>query len=98
MALVGSDTDIVLFGHAPSPKQVWKTAIDDPVEGAGGPVEYKHIDSLFIPFRYSYRSYKNAPVQERALNVDAFVKALEGVGKFPITETEKGIVIHGYKR
>lgn len=31
-----TDTDNILFGHAPS-------AIDDPVKGVGGPVEYKHI-------------------------------------------------------
>lgn len=92
-----TDTDNVLFGHAPSPQQVWETAIDDPVEGAGGPVEYKHIESVFIPFMYSYRPYKNATVQERTLNVGAFIEALENAGKYPVTETEKGIVIHGYK-
>lgn len=92
-----TDTANVLFDHAPSPQQVWETAIDDPVEGAGGPVEYKHIESVFIQFRYSYRLYERAPAQERALNVAAFLKALERVGAFPITETEKGIVIHGYK-
>jgi len=92
-----TDTGNVLFGHAPSSQQVWQTAIDDPVEGAGGPVEYKHIESVFIPFKYSYRPYENAPVKERTLNVGAFVKALESAGVFPITETENGIVIHGYK-
>ena len=92
-----TDTANVLFGHAPSPQQVWETAIDDPVEGAGGPVEYKHIESVFIPFKSSCRPYKNAPTQERTLKVGVFVEALESVGKFPLTETEKGIVIHGYK-
>lgn len=92
-----TDTGNVLFGHAPSLQQVGESAIDDPVEGAGGPVEYKHIESVLIPFKYSYRPYKNAPAQERTLNLGAFIEALEKAGKFPVTETEKGIVIHGYK-
>jgi hypothetical protein len=92
-----TDTNNVLFGHAPSEQQVWDTAIDDPVEGAGGPLEYKHIESVLIPYSYSYQAYKNAPLTTRALNIKAFVAALENVGIFPITETKKGIVIHGYK-
>lgn len=92
-----TDTENILYGHAPSLQQVWESAIDDPVEGAGGPVEYKHIESILIPYAYSYRAYENAPLQKRSLNIDAFLAALEKVGSFPITETESGIVFHGYK-
>ncbi len=92
-----TDTGNVLFGYAPSPQQVWETAIDDLVDGAGGPVEYKHIESIFIPFKCSCRPYKNAPVEERTLDVGAFIKALDSVGVFPLTQTEKGVVIHGYR-
>lgn len=92
-----TDTDNVFYGHAPSNQQVWETAIDDPVEGAGGPVEYKHIESILIPYVYSYRAYKNAPLTERPLNIQIFLAALENIGSFPITKTEKGIIIHGYK-
>ena len=92
-----TDTEKVLYGHAPSLQQVWESAIDDPVEGAGGPVEYKHIEYIIIPHTYSYRAYKNAPLHERALDIGVFVKALEKVGSFPITETKNGLVVHGYK-
>ncbi|WP_033298911.1 hypothetical protein [Psychromonas ossibalaenae] len=92
-----TDTDNIFYGHAPSVQQVWESAIDDPVQGAGGPVEYKYIESILIPNVYLYRAYKNAPLTERPLNVKAFIDALEQVGSFPITEMEKGIVIHGYK-
>ena len=92
-----TDTDNVFYGHAPSVQQLWETAIDDPVEGAGGPVEYKHIEFILIPNVYSYRAYKNAPLTERPLNVQAFLEALEKVGSFPIAQDENGVVIHGYK-
>ncbi|WP_415884569.1 hypothetical protein [Neptuniibacter sp. QD34_54] len=92
-----TDTDNVFYGHAPSVQQLWETAIDDPVEGAGGPVEYKHIEFILIPNVYSYRAYKNAPLTERPLNVKAFLEALEKVGSFPIAQDENGVVIHGYK-
>lgn len=92
-----TDTDNALFGHAPSLQQIWETAIDDPVEGAGGPVEYKHIKSLLIPNVYSYRVFKNAPLAERPLDLHTFLAALEKVGKFPTTKTDSGIVVHGYK-
>ena len=92
-----TDTDNVFYGHAPSAHQVWETAIDDPVEGAGGPVEYKHIESIFIPNVYSYRAYKNAPLTDRPLNIQVFLTELENVGSFPITKTDNGIVVHGYK-
>ncbi|WP_444888656.1 hypothetical protein [Microbulbifer sp. JMSA008] len=92
-----TDTENILYGHAPSLQQVWESAIDDPVEGAGGPVEYKHIESILIPYAYSYRAYDNAPLQERPLNIEAFLAALDRIGSFRITETEGGIVVHGYK-
>lgn len=92
-----TDTENILYGHAPSLQQVWESAIDDPVEGAGGPVKYKHIESILIPYAYSYRAYDKAPLQERALNIKAFLAALDKVGSFPITETKGGIVVHGYK-
>ncbi|WP_345013532.1 hypothetical protein [Pseudaeromonas paramecii] len=93
-----TDTDNAFYGHAPSYEQVWETAIDDPVKGAGGPVEYKHIESILIPYVYSYRAYQNAPLSERPLNIDVFLAALEKVGCFPITKTNKGIIFHGYKK
>lgn len=92
-----TDTDNVFFGHAPSVLQVWKTAIDDSVEGVAGPVEYKHIKSIMIPNVYSYRAYKNAPLTERPLDIQTFLVELEKVGSFPITITEIGVIIHGYK-
>lgn len=92
-----TDTENVLYGHAPSKQQIWETAIDDPVEGAGGPVEFKHIEYILIPYVYLYRPYENAPLKERPLNVGAFVEALEKVGSFPLTKNDKGILIHGYK-
>ncbi|WKE64243.1 hypothetical protein PVT67_11130 [Gallaecimonas kandeliae] len=60
-----TDTQNVFYGHAPCEQQVWETAIDDPVEGIGGPVEYKHIEYIFIPRVFSYRSYNNAPLKNR---------------------------------
>lgn len=92
-----TDTDNVLFGHAPNLQQVWDSAIDDPVDGAGGPVEYKHIEYILIPYVYSYRPYKNSPVNTRDLDVQGFIKALEKVGSFPLENTDKGIVVRGYK-
>ncbi len=92
-----TDTDNVQFGHAPFKQQIWDTAIDDPVNGVSGPVEYKHIESIMVPYVYKYRAYKNGPIKERPLNVEAFINALNAVGSFPITETEDGIVIRGYQ-
>jgi len=92
-----TDTDNILYGHAPSKQQVWDSAIDDPVKGVGGPVEYKHIESILIPRVYTYRKYQGAPLSERPLDLENFLTALSKVGEFPITETEEGIVIHGYK-
>ena len=89
-----TDTDNVFYGHAPSVQQIWESAIDDPVEGVGGSVEYKHIEYILIPNVYSYRAYKNAPLTERLLNIQVFLAALEKVGSFPITKTEKGVLVH----
>ncbi len=93
-----TDTEKVLYGPSPSVQQVWESAIDDPVEGAGGPLEYKHIEYIIIPHIYLYRVYENGPLQERVLDIDRFVQALKSVGSFPITESEKGLVVHGYKK
>ena len=92
-----TDTENILYGHAPSLHQVWESVIDDPVEGAVGPVEYKHIESILIPYAYSYRAYDNALIHERPLNIPAFLTALSKVGSFPISETEGGILVYGYK-
>ena len=92
-----TDTDKVFYGHAPSAQQIWETAIDDPVEGLGGPVEYRHIESILIPKVYTYRAYEGAPRSEKPLDTRAFLQALANLGEFPVTETEKGLVIHGYK-
>lgn len=92
-----TDTDKVWSGKAPLPQQVWRTGVKDPLHGACGLIHYKHIESIFIPFKYSYRPYEKAAFHERPLDVDSFVRALNSVGKFPITETEGGIIIHGYK-
>ena len=92
-----TDTDNVLYGHAPSASQVWENAIDDPVDGAGGPCEYKHIESIHIPNVYQYRMYENAPFSKRALELDKFLEALSQVGSFPITRTKDGVTIHGDK-
>jgi len=92
-----TDTSNIHFGYAPSESQIWETAIDDPVTGARGPIEYKHIESILIPYSYSYQEYENAPRKTRRLNIKVFLEALEKVGRFPITETQQGIVIHGYK-
>ncbi len=92
-----TDTDNVLYGHAPLAQQIWKTAIGSPVEGVGGAVEYKHIESIVIPYVYNYRMYQNGPITQRPLNINAFLHALERVGKFPITKTENGVIVHGYK-
>ena len=93
-----TDTDNVLIGHAPSKQQVWDAAIDVPLEGAGGPVEYKHIESILIPHVYAYRAYKSAAAAERSLDLDPFLEALAKVGQFPVTETEQGVVVRGYER
>lgn len=92
-----TDTDKVFYGSAPRPAQVWESAIDDPVEGASGPVEYKHIESIFIPRIYAYRRYENAPLTKRDLAIQPFLETLAIVGSFPIIETEEGLVIQGYK-
>ena len=93
-----TDTEKVLYGNAPLASQIWAEAIDDPVEGIGGPVEYKHIESILIPYVYSYRTYENSPITSREQDLVRFVEALDKVGRFPIMDTEKGIVIHGYKK
>ena len=92
-----TDTDNVLYGFAPSKNQVWESAIDDPVEGAGGPVEFKHIESILIPKVYSYRAYNSAPLTERVLNLAPFINALSKVGEFPIFETSNGLVVRAYE-
>ena len=92
-----TDTDNIFFGDAPFTQEIWATAIDNAVKGASGPIEYRHIESILIPYSYSYQEYENAPLKTRKLNLNKFVEALNEVGNFPITETEKGIVIHGYK-
>ncbi|EGQ7900756.1 hypothetical protein K2B98_004666 [Vibrio parahaemolyticus] len=92
-----TDTEKVFFGNAPSNQQVWDSAIDDPVKGCGGPVEYKHIERIFIPRTYSYHTYKNAPTSYRELNLDKFLMALCNVGEFPVVIGEKGIEILGYE-
>ncbi|HCG8482064.1 hypothetical protein [Vibrio parahaemolyticus] len=92
-----TDTEKVFFGNAPSNQQVWDSAIDDPVKGCGGPVEYKHIERIFIPRTYSYQPYENAPTTYRDLNLERFLVELCKVGEFPIVRTEKGIDILGYE-
>ena len=93
-----TDTEKVFYGHAPIKSQVWKDAIDDPVEGLGGPCEYKHIESIHIPNTYHYQRYENSPRSTRMLDLDVFLNALSKVGSFPITRTNDGVTIHGYKR
>ena len=85
------------YGNAPSIDQVWDDAIDDPVYGIGGPMDYKYIESIFIPFSYSYRQYDKGPLVKREQPVKEFTAALQKVGQFSLTETEDGIWVHGYK-
>ena len=92
-----TDTKNVFFGSAPTMTQVWATAIDDPVSGAGGPVEYKHIEYLLIPYTYEYRQYEKGPLIRETQNLESFIQALKNIGEFPLSETEKGIVVRGYK-
>jgi hypothetical protein len=92
-----TDSANIFYGNAPSPKQVWDKAIDDPVSGFGGPVEYKHIESLFIPRVYHYRRYINAPISNRVLDLDRFLSELEKLGQFPIKKTSHGIHVYGYQ-
>jgi hypothetical protein len=93
-----TDTDNVLIGSAPDLQQVWETAIDDPVQGAGGPIEYKHIESITIPRVFMYRAYDKAPLSEIEQDIDSFVKALEGVGIFPVVVQKDFVVIQGYEK
>lgn len=93
-----TDTEKIFYGSAPSKIQVWNTAIDDPIIGAGGPIEYKHIEYIVIPRTYQFRAYEQAPLTKKVQNVGKFLKALEEVGDFPITEDEDSIIIHGYKK
>lgn len=91
------DTEKVFLGSAPTIRQVWEAAIDDPVLGLGGPVDYKEIESLFIPKIYRYRRYDGAPYSERLLNLKAFEEELRKVGQFPLEWTNSGLWIYGYK-
>lgn len=93
-----TDTDEVYFGTAPCITQVWDTAIDDPVQGVGGPVEYKHIEYLSIPYIHKYRAYEKAPITEKEQDINQFIEALKNIGEFPITKTETSIIINGYKK
>ena len=93
-----TDTDDVLTGIAPSASQVWDTAIDDPVDQAGGPIEYKHIESLAIPRVFRYHAYKNGPVVERGQDIETFLAALERIGQFPIALTDTHVVLSAYKK
>lgn len=92
-----TDTKNILYGTAPLKNQVWDSAIDDPVEGAGGPIEYKHIEFIRIPFIYEYRKYEKGPLNKKEQNIKKFLIALNKVGKFPILEDEHGILINCYK-
>ncbi|MBC7006832.1 hypothetical protein BIZ38_00045 [Pseudoalteromonas sp. BZK2] len=92
-----TDTNYVLYGHAPLAQQVLENAIDSPVVGVGGPLEYKHIESIFIPYIYHYRTYQNSPLTQKSLNIDPFLNELQKVGKFPITKTKNGVIVHGYQ-
>ena len=93
-----TDTENILYGSAPSEAQVWDTAIDDPVVGAGGPVEYKHIEYIVIPHMHEYRAYEKAPLTKTKQNLSKFLEELEKIGSFPIAETERGIIVYGYKK
>ncbi len=92
-----TDTEKVHVGSAPFKVQVWETAIDDPVGGAGGPVEYKHIESISIPHIYKYRKYEGAPLSERVQRIDDFLIVLQGIGQFPIFKELNYVVIKGYE-
>ena len=92
-----TDTENVLYGSAPLASQVWESAIDDPVQGAGGPIEYKHIEFIKIPYVFECRAYEKGPVLSKEQQVSKFLKALEGVGSFPVTQTDESVVIYGYK-
>ena len=93
-----TDEEKTYYGDAPMLDQIWDDAIDDPVSGIGGPMEYKHIESIFIPFYYEYRQYDKGPLVKKDQAVKEFLAALKLVGEFPITETEEGIWVHGYKK
>jgi hypothetical protein len=93
-----TDTSRLLTGTAPTKTQVWDTAIDDPVQQAGGPIEYRHIESLAIPRVHKYRLYENGPLVERNQNIAGFLVALEAVGQFPITETADHFILNAYKK
>ena len=93
-----TDTDEVFYGSAPGIDQISDTAVDDPVQGIGGPVEYKHIEYLSIPYIHKYRAYKKAPFTYKEQNIRELLNALENVGVFPITKTETSIIISGYRQ
>ena len=93
-----TDTENVLTGTAPNQNQVWDTAIDDPVSGAGGPIEYKHIESLAIPRIYKYRQYEMGPLKERTQDVQRFLNELQSIGEFPISETNDYVILNAYKK
>ena len=92
-----TDTASVYVGSAPSSTQIWQSAVDDPVEEVGGPIEYKHIESITIPRVFKSRAYENAPYTEVEQPVGEFLEELRKVGSFPISKQENTVVVRGYE-
>jgi hypothetical protein len=82
-------------GHLPTTSDVWESAVDGCLNG---PVTYSSIEWIDLPKSISYRPYANGPVKERRQVLDAFRRALDAIGQFPIEETEEGLRIYGYHR
>jgi hypothetical protein len=86
------------IGSSPaSKKDVWDLAIDDPVIGLGGPIEYKDIEWIKIPSKYFSQPYENSPRKYVKQDFTELLKKLNEVGKFPYEIQKDDFFIYGYK-
>ncbi len=88
-----TDTANVLLRNSSSIGHIWEDWFDDTLYG---PIEYKHIEFIFIPSIYSYSDFENGPPKKKIQNIGVLIELLEKSGKFPIRHVEGGIFVDGY--
>lgn len=90
-----TDTKRILTDTAaPGACHVYSNQVD--IFPAPGHVEFRHIESISIPYIYTFRAYKNAALTEKVQDIEPFLKALDAIGQFPVVKEHDRLIVRGY--
>jgi len=63
-----------------------------------GPFPFKAIEWLFLPHKFGYRNYDNAPMKYITQDLKEITQKIDSIGKFEYELTQDGLKIYVYKK